>query len=45
MTMSGLFTYVGEDASVVASTDTDKLRESYIAWCAEEGLEPVAPGA
>lgn len=45
ITMSGSLTYLGEDGRVVASTDTDNLRESYLAWCAEEGLEPVAMGA
>ena len=45
ITMSGSLTYLGEDGRVIASTDTDNLRESYLAWCAEEGLEPVALGA
>jgi len=43
--MSGRVEYVDESGAVVSFTDTAKLRETYLAWCAGEGVAPVALGA
>jgi 2,4'-dihydroxyacetophenone dioxygenase len=45
ITMSGRLTYLGANDELLDYIDTPKLREFYLAWCGENGFEPIAIGA
>jgi hypothetical protein len=45
ITMSGRLTYLGANDELLDYIDTPKLRKLYLAWCGENGFEPIAIGA
>lgn len=45
ISLSGRVIYVDEDGEMQGFTDTAKLREQYLAWCAASGVTPIALGA
>jgi 2,4'-dihydroxyacetophenone dioxygenase len=45
ITMSGRLTYLSANDELLDCIDTPKLRELYLAWCSENGFEPIAIGA
>ena len=45
ITMSGHLACLGANDELLDCIDTPKLREPYLAWCGENGFEPIAIGA
>ncbi len=45
ISMSGRLTYIGAEGEALDYVDTPKMRAAYLAWCEQEGLQPVALGA
>ncbi|MFU7527550.1 cupin domain-containing protein [Qipengyuania sp. ASV99] len=43
--MSGALTSLDESGRATGSMTTEDLRRRYLAWCDQEGIEPVALGA
>ncbi|MFZ5616705.1 MAG: cupin domain-containing protein [Pseudomonadota bacterium] len=40
--LTGRVIYVGDDGEMLSFTDTARLREQYLAWCAANGVAPQA---
>jgi quercetin dioxygenase-like cupin family protein len=45
ISMTGRLAYVDADGREVSATDTESLRQKYLAWCRDNGLGPQAIGA
>lgn len=45
ISMTGRVIYVDDAGETLSYTDTAKLRDSYLAWCAKEGVTPLALGS